>query len=908
MMRVGKFFCALACFAALTAFGQNAEVLERLDRLNVVWTEPGPSSYESMPLGNGDIALNVWAEPNGDVCFYIAKSDAWGEDVKGSDGLLKLGRVRLSLDPSPLKGGKGAFEQALKLRDGEITFRMGAKGRGADLRVWVDANNPAVNVDIVSDRPSKVKAGLENWRASPQGGNSADTVFPYENNRVSWVHRNSSKEPALDGLAFGAVMEGDGMKAESDTELVSRAPARNHRLSVYPLTMKARDAAEWQSDAFKNADRISKADYKKRVQAHKKWWEDFWLRSWIFVEGDQEADDITLGYNLQRFITACAGRGAYPIKFNGSLFTTDRPAYSPNNADRVKPPKTADYRKWGGQYWFQNTRPMYWARLMAGDFDMMKPLFDMYFAMMERNSADIREYYGHGGFYFAETTPFYGGLDNVAGPDSVENWTAHYFLPVIELGMMMLDYAEYTQDAEFLKNTAVPMLSAAVQFYMEHFGRDDKGRLYLYPCNSIEQFWKAKNPTPDIAGLKVVTSRLLALDNSILGPKDRALFKKCRDILPPIQEGVRNGLNVILPYAGEQNMKPRNSENPELYTVHPFKMYGIGRPDLQKALDTFAARRHRFYGCWAQDPVQAAMLGLSDTAREYVLACFRSREPEYKFPAFWRERNDYTPDQDNGGNGEYGLQNMLMQSVGRAIYLQPALPENWSAFFKLHAPGGTTVTARIKNGKVVELKTSPEKRRADVQDYSKVRRPPDAEAAPDNLSERDIKSVLDGVQAVPLVRTVKGGPNLLAPPENVKHRAEFAVDRNGGSKHMNSGQDADGFNPKGVNTGLVLALASPAKANAVRFTTAGDMPGRDPLRITIEGSNDPKAVDEGFSGWALLYDGSTGLENSLVRNVQGMTASFKNETAYKYYRVLVTRVRFGNADGVQYAEIDLGRL
>ena len=41
--------------------------------------------------------------------------------------------------------------------------------------------------------------------------------------------------------------------------------------------------------------------------------------------------------------------------------------------------------EWGGQYWFQNTRAMYWPRLMAGDFDMMQPLFRMYADILPAN-------------------------------------------------------------------------------------------------------------------------------------------------------------------------------------------------------------------------------------------------------------------------------------------------------------------------------------------------------------------------------------------------------------------------------------------------------------------------------------------------------------------------------------------
>ena len=43
---------------------------DELDACNVIWNEPGPSASQSMPLGNGDIGLNVWAE-DGDILFGL---------------------------------------------------------------------------------------------------------------------------------------------------------------------------------------------------------------------------------------------------------------------------------------------------------------------------------------------------------------------------------------------------------------------------------------------------------------------------------------------------------------------------------------------------------------------------------------------------------------------------------------------------------------------------------------------------------------------------------------------------------------------------------------------------------------------------------------------------------------------
>ena len=72
-----------------------------VDRYNVIWDSPSQSSYGSMPLGNGDIGLNLWAQEDGDLFFYLSKTDAWDEQAR----LLKLGRTRVHLTPNPFKKG-----------------------------------------------------------------------------------------------------------------------------------------------------------------------------------------------------------------------------------------------------------------------------------------------------------------------------------------------------------------------------------------------------------------------------------------------------------------------------------------------------------------------------------------------------------------------------------------------------------------------------------------------------------------------------------------------------------------------------------------------------------------------------------------------------------------------------------
>jgi hypothetical protein len=57
---------------------------------------------------------------------------------------------------------------------------------------------------------------------------------------------------------------------------------------------------------------------------------------------------------------------------------------------------------------------------------------------------------------------------------------------------------------------------------------------------------------------------------------------------------------------------------------------------------------------------------------------------------------------------------MLMQTNGRKIVLLPAWPKQWNCEFKLHAPGNTTIEARVENGTIKDLKVTPLVRRMDV--------------------------------------------------------------------------------------------------------------------------------------------------------------------------------------------------
>ena len=178
-----------------------------VDKYNVQWNSPSENSLGSMPAGNGDIGINLWAEKNGDVIFYLAKTDAWSENAR----LLKLGKVRLSLSPNPFKEG-APFLQQLILKDGNIRIVAGDKSDKVTIDVWVDANHPVVEVNVTSKNPITASASMESWRTesrqldNPTELHSAyglhgegapivivekDTLIGY-GDKIIWAHNNLS--------------------------------------------------------------------------------------------------------------------------------------------------------------------------------------------------------------------------------------------------------------------------------------------------------------------------------------------------------------------------------------------------------------------------------------------------------------------------------------------------------------------------------------------------------------------------------------------------------------------------------------------------------------------------------------------------------------------------------------------
>jgi hypothetical protein len=412
--------------------------------------------------------------------------------------------------------------------------------------------------------------------------------------------------------------------------------------------------------------------------------------------------------------------------------------------------ETPDFRAWGGgSFTAQNQRLVYWPMLKSGDFDMMLSQFDFYHRGLGNAKIRTKVYWGHEGCSFTEQIEqfalpigsHYGWKNSPIKrrnrPADFEsgvqvNTSVKYeYVHQLDFAYMMLEYLRFSgRDI----SAYMPFIESAVKFYDEHYqfrckqltGKplDENGHLVIYPSTGGESFVGAKNPADSVAGLKAVLSGMLELPEYYSSSKKKQ-WQAMLERVPPLPLREVEGRTVLSPAISWTRFQC--GEITQLYSVFPFGLYGIGRDNLQLAIDTWVhddllgdravdedlRAGPRNYICWYQGPIFTARLGLTEEARDYITK--KLTHPSRRYPAFWINPGfDQEPDVDHGGSGMVALQEMLMQTVDKKIYLFPAWPNDWDVDFKLHAPYKTIVECVYRNGKVETLKTNPPERIDDV--------------------------------------------------------------------------------------------------------------------------------------------------------------------------------------------------
>ncbi|MCR5699458.1 MAG: DUF5703 domain-containing protein, partial [Treponemataceae bacterium] len=400
------------------------------------WTTPSHNSTESMPVGGGNIGMNVWVDSlTNQVLCYVSQSGWFDEN----NTLLKAGLLRITWDgPQTFYAPEfnPFFEQRLCLSEGHQLIRFAE----SELQIWVDVWKPIIHIE--ADAPIQVE--YVSWRQQdnplnrsncqqsswkwivPQGTVTyADHILREAGENILFWHQNR------DTTVFDYTVHQQQLDAYHN-QLYNPLKGRifgghlkQHNPEHYTLTLcnaqyntgtRAQQWEAWHQQLLDIENSINPDNDRKETQ---RWWNLYWHHS--FIEAGQHCSDsvrlMVRNYNLFRYLIGCnahpSNKGErWPTKFNGGLFT-----FHPLDADpslleteqETPGTFTPDYRKWGGgTHTAQNQRLVYWPLLQTGNYDALHAQFDYYLRLLPTAQLRSQHYWGIEGACFCEQLENFG--------------------------------------------------------------------------------------------------------------------------------------------------------------------------------------------------------------------------------------------------------------------------------------------------------------------------------------------------------------------------------------------------------------------------------------------------------------------------------------------------------------------
>lgn len=656
---------------------------------DIIYLSPARQGWEGLPLGNGTFGAQVW-QPDGLVFqFNTPLSGPYGGAVA---------RLKFYTTPSMLAAMK-TYKQRLSL--GSATLITDISGVDGDIHVecFTPADVDALILEVQDERAAKVERfiELEAWRDTAKRSISRNALL------ISDVLKCGGAPDYRYAMAVG--VEGTnitGIKAGGKT---LRFRLGGEKFTVYAAFFGTRERdVDVVSAVRERLSLLKREGLEQRKKAHREWWRNFWSKAFVqLASEDGVAGYLANLWYMHVYAMGAGSRGEVPPKFNGGLWTSDR-----------------DKREWGTKYWHWNTQETYWPLYAANHLELLAPYYKMYFDMLPLVEKRTKKFFGIDGAQFQETCAFTGAA-GIGSPVM----GVHTHLPVpghfsysnmvlsssAEIAMQFWWYYLYTGDRTFLREKAYPLMKSVAAFLVGYLSKDEQGRYYIYPSNAHETFWKVKNPATDLAAIRYLLPSLMQAGKIL--DVDAGLRPKWQEVLDHlVPYHINEKTGGIAPYEPRvgETVKASNAENPELFPIGVFPLITVGSADYELAVRTFRARQHvNVYG-WTTDSICAARLGLAGQGKhglQYLLPNHAAQHQNQ--PSGLQDYGNRKPAihcyLEGSGSFSTALGEMLLQSWNKGpngepiIRVCPALPEAWSARFKLLAMGGFVVTGAADKGK-----------------------------------------------------------------------------------------------------------------------------------------------------------------------------------------------------------------
>ncbi|MBQ9552517.1 MAG: hypothetical protein IJU96_07100 [Clostridia bacterium] len=542
----------------------NLSAMDRLPGHDIVYGTPMNRPQEGLPLGDGDTGALLWLEKDA-VHINLGKSDLWQDAPAGStpdDECYNSNRE------TGLTCRKHAGELVIRFNSPFFDYmyqkEFCSRLSLSDATARVDAVTPFGSVKLRAFAESGSRVAAFDFTVTADEGEAPEIRLFRWGSRTLWrwyCQQPLRPECGLEGtdslaqgnrlfitqdvgttkFCLGLSLLGDSGIAASErlnchTALCRLEKKREHRFTILCAVRTGESTLAAKENCEAALEQAETAGIDALYDEHRRFWADFWSRSFVSLPDDY-LENI---YYLYLYLMNSAGRGASPLHF----------IHGPWGFYH-------DFEPWV-YYFHYNMQHLYAPLNAAGHPELAQNYYDMRRAGMTAARRYAERVKGHKGLFVHDVTDRYGrGADY----DSLNT------TPASQIAMQMFRHVRFTGDEAFLRDYALPMMQGAAEYYLDLLEKGEDGLWHTHGTSGYEGNYPMTDTLTDQAMIRTLFGALLPYAQTELQERLTDVLEHLpQPVLVPMEEGfdAKNGRYLYGIGKGRE-------------TVGSGKVYAIGR-------------------------------------------------------------------------------------------------------------------------------------------------------------------------------------------------------------------------------------------------------------------------------------------------------------------------------------------
>lgn len=682
------------------------------------FTELSKRWDEGIPLGNGWIGALIWQKEKA-IRFSLDRVDLWDDRpmpliekvnykwvqekvaLNQYDSVQKYGDEPYEANPAPTKIPGAALEMDLTTL-GVVVSNTLDLSNGLNK---IEFANKMVMYNYVHATKNIGYIGLENI---PKTLSSPAALQHWLPNLLppAYTNGNNGTGNSVEGQGLVQLGYKEGRITKNGNSIRYHQPT--HGKDFYevliiwtPIANNGKWIAAW-TLSWNRPATLDPIDLTKKEPTywpeHENWWKEFWSRSSVSIPDTL----IEKQYYREMYKFGCVARSNTPPISLQAIWTADNGNLPP----------------WKGDFHHDlNTQLSYWPGYTGNHLDLTAGYTNWLWNVKEENKRWTKQCFGIDGL----NVP---GVTTISGK-AMGGWVQYSLSPTTVAWITQHFYWQwqYSMDMKFLQSRLLPYFKEVDKYFSKLLRPISPNTDTLsIPLSSSPEY----NDNRITAWFPTITNYDLALIRTfykqfaelafLVGDTAYLDYTKKYQQLPTYNVN-ETGLTI----AKGQNLEESHRHHAQLMAIYPFDELHITDP-----YDSLIIKNSLR---WMEKKGTRSWCGYSFSWAANLYA--RALESEKAAAQLRIFANNFVSsnsfhlngDQKNGqysnftyrpftleGNFAFaqGLHEMLLQSYGGVIRIFPATPQDWKdvSFHSLVAEGGTVVSAKKENNKVIEIELS----------------------------------------------------------------------------------------------------------------------------------------------------------------------------------------------------------